>query len=99
MSSPYQVFIDDNFHYMDEDERYKLGDFETFEEALAACRGIVNRSLEEYYKDGMSAGELYQNYTGFGDDPFIVAEIEPPFRFSAWDYAKQRCREICKDEG
>ena len=23
----YVVYVDDNFHYMDEDERYKLGEF------------------------------------------------------------------------
>jgi hypothetical protein len=28
MEKPYTVYVDDNFHYMDESERYKLGDFD-----------------------------------------------------------------------
>ena len=94
MANSYQVFIDDNYHYMDEGERYKHGDFETFEEALAACRAIVDEYLLSSYEKGMTAGELYQLYTGFGEDPFILGE-QVPFRFSAWDYAKERCSQIC----
>lgn len=97
MANSYQVFIDDNFHYQDEDARYKLGDFETFEEAVAVCRKIVDEYLLENYKPGMTAGELSVNYTNFGDDPFIIGE-PVPFRFSAWDYARERCRQICGDE-
>jgi hypothetical protein len=38
----YQVLIDDNFHYQDESERVKHGVFATSEEAVAACRSIVD---------------------------------------------------------
>ena len=37
MTAKYKVMVDDNFHYMEEDERYQLGTFATAEEALAAC--------------------------------------------------------------
>lgn len=37
-SKKYEVYVDDNFHFMDESERYKLGAFETCEEAIAACK-------------------------------------------------------------
>ena len=47
MANSYQVFVDDNYHYMDEDERYKHGDFATFEEALTACKTIVDEYLQE----------------------------------------------------
>ncbi|HEX8247626.1 MAG TPA: hypothetical protein VF599_05625 [Pyrinomonadaceae bacterium] len=94
MANIYQVFVDDNFHYMDEDERYKHGDFATFEEALTACKAIVDECLRESYEEGMTAGQLYTVYTGFGEDPFIVGE-SVPFRFSAWDYAQERCSQIC----
>lgn len=30
----YTVFVDDNYHYMDEDERTTAGVFETMEQAL-----------------------------------------------------------------
>jgi hypothetical protein len=87
----YKVFVDDNFHYMDEEHRYLLGEFDTFEAAVAACQQIVNEFLEEAYKPGMSANDLYKSYTGFGEDPFIVgADV----RFSAWDYAKAQSARI-----
>jgi len=38
----YTVFVDDNFHYMDESERYKLGDFPDCASAVAACKKIVD---------------------------------------------------------
>src|SRR5512139_1143390 len=50
----YEVFVDDNFHYMDESERYKLGTFKTCEEATAVCKRIVDEFLEQGYEEGMS---------------------------------------------
>jgi hypothetical protein len=43
---------------------------------------------------GMTASELYDAYTGFGDDPFIVCvnADDEPVRFSAWEYAEERSR-------
>lgn len=90
----YVVFVDDNFHYMDESERYKLGEFETAEAAETACRRIVNEFLLQNHKPGCSAEELYELYTMFGEDPFIIGK--PECHFSAWNYAKQRAEEICR---
>src|SRR5580700_9104705 len=67
---PFKVMVDDNFHYMDEDERYEHGTFATVEEAIAACRKLVDQSLADCYKPGMTAAELYDQYTSFGDEPF-----------------------------
>jgi hypothetical protein len=80
----YAVFVDDNFHYQDESERYCAGRFATAEEALAKCREIVRESVEHCRKPGMTADEIYKSYVSFGDDPFIKG-----VEFSAWDYAKQ----------
>lgn len=93
-----EVYVDDNFHYMDESERYKLGDFENCEEAVAACKKIVDEFLELGYTEGMSFRELYEGYTMFGEDPFIASDDDDGCRFSAWDYAKKRCREMCGGE-
>lgn len=90
----YSVFVDDNFHYMDEEERYKLGDFSSYEEAVEACKRIVDEFLESAYKKGVSFEELYRGYIGFGEDPFVVPD-DRVNHFSAWDYAKARCRELC----
>ena len=45
-------------------------------------------------KPGMTASELYDAYTGFGDDPFIVCvnSDDERVRFSSWDYAKEQSR-------
>ena len=43
----YTVFVDDNFHYADEDERYKLGAFDTLDEAIAFATGLTLDQLPE----------------------------------------------------
>ncbi len=58
---PWAVFVDDNFHYMDEDSRVTRGRFATLEEAVAACMEITRASLKE-------CGEGWSQY---GDDPWI----------------------------
>jgi hypothetical protein len=92
----YTVMVDDNYHYMDADERYKHGDFATAAEAIAAARKIVDAYLASAYEPGMSATALYSSYTSFGEDPFIVAPGEA-VEFSAWTYAKARSEEMCRD--
>ena len=47
MAKTYTVFVDDNFHYMDESERYKLGEFPDCASAVAACKQIVDEFFEE----------------------------------------------------
>jgi hypothetical protein len=85
--------VDDNFAYMDEDERFEHGGFETQAEAIAACRRLVDADLLKYYKPGMTAAELYEHYTSFGCDPFIVAvDAAEPVVFSAWQYAQERSK-------
>jgi hypothetical protein len=95
----YKVIVDDNFHYQEEDERWEKGVYNTVQEAVAVCRGIVDESLVEVYRPGISAKELYDLYVSFGDDPFIVVVDGGDERaeFSAWDYAKERCRFICQE--
>jgi hypothetical protein len=96
----YRVMVDDNFHYQDSDERWEQGTYETLEEALTACRGLVDQFLKKAHKPGTSAEALYSHYTSFGDDPFIVVidDADDRAKFSAWTYAKERCRVICEDD-
>jgi hypothetical protein len=79
---PFDLFIDDNFHYTDESEREHLGSFDTYEEAEAEARRLVEKSVRSLYKPGMSLDELLEQYRSFGDDSFIR-----PGNFSAWTYA------------
>ena len=92
----YKIFVDDNFHYMDESERYEFGEYETLTAALQAAKGIVDACLTSAYKPGITADDLYKGYISFGEDPFIIpTNHEETITFSAWDYAKQRCAELC----
>jgi hypothetical protein len=91
----YKVVVDDNFHYMDESDRYTHGEFEISEVALSAAKALVDADLNSLYRTGMTADELYRQYTGFGSDPYIVSE-DQSCHFSAWSYAKERCPDICK---
>ena len=91
----YTVYVDDNYHYQDESERYKLGDFATLEEAVAACKCMVDGFLKNEVSPDLTAAERYAQYTGFGPDPFIVTDDPDAGHpvFSAWNYAKERCEE------
>ena len=92
-----KVFVDDHFHYQDEDHRYEHGEFDNPDEAVAVCKQIVDECLEHMLKPGMTAKALFDLYAMFGEDfdlyamlgdaPFVI----PAHAFSAWDYAKERC--------
>lgn len=91
----YTVYVDDNFHFMEEEERYKLGDFDTLDEAIAACKRLVDAFLEGETSLDSPAAERYKQYTHFGPDPFVATD-DPDARqplFSAWNYAEKRCRD------
>jgi len=96
---PYVVMVDDNFHYMDEDERYRHGEFADAGVAIEHCRQIVDEYLESALKPGMSAEQLWDSYKSFGEDPFIQSVDVTPVRFSAWDYARGRCLDMCRAVG
>ena len=93
----YQIMVDDNFHYTDPEERREHGTYDTVEEALSACRAIVDRSLRAEYRPGIAAEALFERYISFGDDHFIVVigGEDDRAKFSAWTYAKERARAIC----
>ena len=88
----YRVVIADNFHYMDSEEYVHLPGQMSLAEAVETARTIVDAWLDDALKQGTPAEELYQQYTMFGDDPFIVGPHptgEPPF--SAWSDAREQC--------
>jgi hypothetical protein len=92
-SKKYDVYVDDNFHYRDESERYKLGEFSSCEEAVRACMKIVDEFFDKDFDVKITYEELYGGYTMFGEDPFIVSDDEGCF-FSAWEYAKEKSKKI-----
>jgi hypothetical protein len=54
----YKVMVDDNFHYQDEEERREKGVYDSPREAAEVCRGIVDQSLADGYRPGISAKDL-----------------------------------------
>jgi hypothetical protein len=91
----YTVWVDDNFHYMDESERYRHGVFSDPKAAVAACKRIVDECLGNPSAEGPDA--MYTGYTMFGEDPWI-SSADPGCQFSAWNYAKARCHELARGE-
>ena len=81
---------------MDEGERADHGVFANADEAVAACKEIVDDELNTMWKAGMTAKELYKLYVAFGPDPFVVSlnPNDPEVEFSAWTYAKKRCKDL-----
>ncbi len=91
MEKKYSVKVDDNFHYMDESERYDAGSYSSLEEAIAKCKAITLQSLKECYERGMDADQLKAQWLAFGEDPFVLGEAgKPPF--SAREFVSQ---ELC----
>jgi len=94
-AGPFKVMVANHFHYMDASAAYEYGTYATLAEAITAAQQIVDGFLSSVWQPGMTAHELYCQYTAFGDDPYILGAQEPPLPFSAQDYTRVRCRELC----
>jgi hypothetical protein len=89
----YTVFVDDNFHYMDESKRYEDKSYAVLEEAINRCREITIRSLKEMYMKGMDGNKLRLHWLLFGEDPFIPRT--GTMAFSAREFITEKlCEEI-----
>ena len=100
--SSYLVMVDDNFHFMDEDARWRDSAHASADAAVARCKAIVDDWLAhavENAPEPMTAAELLDTFHHFGEDPFVIAPHgEQRVAFSAWDYARERARAICEEE-
>ena len=84
-TTKYRVLAVDNFHYMEEDNTLEHGQFETYEEALAAAQKIVEESVANHKYD-------LEMHRQFGDDAILMCPEgteHPPFK--AWVYAAELC--------
>jgi hypothetical protein len=86
---PFTVYIDECNHPGDEEGRYRHGEYDTLDAAIAECRRIVDDFLEPLRKPGTSAEELFRIYSLFAEEPFIIGPVQDTF--SAHDYARSRC--------
>ncbi len=95
----FEVLIDDNAHYQDETWRRKLGEYDKYEDALAAAKIVIDEFLSQNRGQHTEASKLFQLYSIYGEDPYIVPD---PTRdpdgvgesFSARDYARKRCQQL-----
>ena len=94
--APFTVMVDDNYHYMDGDSRYVAGKFDTWEEALALAKKIVDETVGSAINDGLSPKDAIRNYRHFGEDPWIIGSGAVPEggHFSAWKYAEERAFQL-----
>ena len=98
----YRVCVNDVFGPRDQSRKYTKDEYSTYGEALAVCSEIVDSLLRHECVPGMPASALYFRYMIFGKEPFIVEDPESPDTspgFSALDYAKVRCEELCSRPG
>ncbi|MEJ2748335.1 MAG: hypothetical protein P8183_10575 [Anaerolineae bacterium] len=58
----FKVLVDDNFHYMDESERYELGRFPVLAAAIDAAQRLIDDYLTDACCPGMTAEALFQSY-------------------------------------
>ena len=71
MSEKYKIYVDDNYHYMDESERHVADSYSSLEEAVERCKELTIKSLEEFYEDGITPENLSAQWAMFGEDPFV----------------------------
>lgn len=93
---PFIVYVDDNYHYMDEDSRHTAGEFDTWEKAVTLAKKIVDETVIVAINDGLAPEESYDYYVMFGEDPWIVTNGTEPHDacIAAWSYARERCHEL-----
>lgn len=96
---PHTLFRDDNFHFSDETERVRLADYESAGEALAAARALIDESLEEVGRPGMTGEEWFSHYAQFGTDAYLISDDPAVAAFSGWDYARERCHALGAGDG
>jgi hypothetical protein len=71
MSEKYKIYVDDNYHYMDESARYVADSYSSLEEAVERCKELTIKSLEDLYEDGITPENLSAQWAMFGEDPFV----------------------------
>ena len=89
------VYIDDNFHYMDDSSSYTLGVFNSWSDAVNAAKAVIDEFLLDKWQDCGNTKKLMEAYCMFGEEPSI--DKQNLFkRFSARKYAKKKCKELFK---
>ena len=91
---PFKVWVDDNAN-LGPEERYFHGDFDTEEEAVDACREIVDQYIQRLVDHGTPQKDMLMVYRMYGEDPFV----ENSLVFSAWNYAESQIQALAPSTG
>lgn len=94
----YAVWAHHSFHLSGEAEKYLVGRFDSCDEALEACRRLVEEFLESSYQEEMSPETLMEEYEASGPDPYIEPRREECV-FRAREWARERAAEVCAPTG
>jgi len=91
----YHLRIYENSHYMDEDEAYNFGTFDTYDAAVVDAQRIVQDFFDDSLNNEVKVEDLLTQYLLFGQDPIIlpIGKDIPPF--SARSYAEKLYKTIC----
>ncbi len=94
MNDKYKVFVDDNYHYADQSERYSVGSYGSLPEAIDKCKEITINSLKHFYEKGITPDKLSAQWSMFGEDPYVFTG-EGSVPFSARKFITiELCKEI-----
>jgi hypothetical protein len=91
---PWLVWVSDNFLAPgDDDYDWDLARYKSAAEAVAAAERVVDRFLEANLENGMSADELYKNWSMHGYRPHV--HPDPGERFDASKYCERLVAALC----
>jgi hypothetical protein len=79
----YTAYADDIFNLYDTSYRRKVGEYDSYEEAEAACRKIIDDFIKMY---GSNKKELALAHAHHGESPFVVPDGPNGESFSATSY-------------
>jgi hypothetical protein len=90
--SRYTVMTDPNDPTYDDNPPSEVGIYPTADEAILACKTVIDEFLEVYVEECTTAAELYDMYVKFGADPYIVS-VDPndeQVNFNVEKYLKEQ---------
>ncbi len=85
----WRVYVEDRERYADADGRRLHGSYASAESARAEARQVVERSLQELAGPAHTAASLFQLWSLYGQDAFLVPD-NPEDPFSGQEYAREQ---------
>jgi hypothetical protein len=92
----YEVMVEDNYKQpsLDEDDRYCLGKFETYEKAVKACKEFLDRDLKDILKDCKNEEDFSEYWCFHGETLYITPSEGDDF--NSREYVDQKVSEYFK---